>query len=652
MTAVAQLLDVLGALVNTASPPTLYDSNAGVLPKGYRFPQSSTAPIVLKARAEFFAGSTATLKLSWYSFAGSTTGNVTWSAEVAAVTPGDAVSVEAKGYATAQSATSAVNATAKGEQQTSITLVNLDSLAANDDLWIRISRTDASMAGDAVLFDAALVYDDGTTGGGGDVVGPAGVSSSYNLALFDGTTGKLLQDSGIAVTLVVRSPTGSTDNAVPRWDGIGGTTIQDSLVIVSDTGAVTGVTSLNGRTIANWVDGPASSTNGRVAVYNGTTGKLLQDGTKLEADLVTGPASSVGFNIARFAGTTGKVIADSGVDVTRVVTPLSTSTDNAIVRWDGITGNINVSIQTSAVVIDDSGNITGAGTLNTRTIANWVDGPASAISGQIATFNGTTGKLIQDSGLSASTVVQGPASAVDNNLASYNLTTGKFIKDSGVSAASVVVGPASAVSGNIVSYNGTTGKLVQDSGVSATAHAARHNVGGADTIFPGTWAAGDAAVWSGSAFVPKFNDVAEASANFSITAATQTFADVTGLTIALPRAGTYKLYASGLTTLTGTIGAGGSAYCFNYTGTVTRVAATGFVSASGTGLNCYLYIYQSANNAIATFTGSGTTASNQAWHLTGSITVSTTGTLSLRAARNGTPTATVLAGAALQVVEA
>jgi hypothetical protein len=54
MTAVAQLLDVLGALVNTASPPTLYDSNSGVLPKGYRFPQSSTQPIVLKARAEFW----------------------------------------------------------------------------------------------------------------------------------------------------------------------------------------------------------------------------------------------------------------------------------------------------------------------------------------------------------------------------------------------------------------------------------------------------------------------------------------------------------------------------------------------------------------------------------------------------------------------
>ncbi len=34
---------------------------------------------------------------------------------------------------------------------------------------------------------------------------------------------------------------GSTDNAVARWDGAGGNTLQDSVVIVSDTGAVTGV---------------------------------------------------------------------------------------------------------------------------------------------------------------------------------------------------------------------------------------------------------------------------------------------------------------------------------------------------------------------------------------------------------------------------
>lgn len=63
------------------------------------------------------------------------------------------------------------------------------------------------------------------------------------------------------------------------------------------------------------VVGPASSTSGRVAVYNGTTGKLLQNGTKLETDLVVGPASSTDNAIARFDSTTGKLIQNSGATV-------------------------------------------------------------------------------------------------------------------------------------------------------------------------------------------------------------------------------------------------------------------------------------------------------------------------------------------------
>lgn len=56
------------------------------------------------------------------------------------------------------------------------------------------------------------------------------------------------------------------------------------------------------------VVGPASATDGRVAVYDGATGKLLKNGTKLETDLVTGPSSSVDSELALFNSTTGKVI--------------------------------------------------------------------------------------------------------------------------------------------------------------------------------------------------------------------------------------------------------------------------------------------------------------------------------------------------------
>lgn len=43
----------------------------------------------------------------------------------------------------------------------------------------------------------------------------------------------------------IGGPTSSTDNAVVRWDGTSGATTQNSVVIVNDSGAVTGVTTLN-----------------------------------------------------------------------------------------------------------------------------------------------------------------------------------------------------------------------------------------------------------------------------------------------------------------------------------------------------------------------------------------------------------------------
>lgn len=61
------------------------------------------------------------------------------------------------------------------------------------------------------------------------------------------------------------------------------------------------------------VVGPAGAVTGRVATFNGATGKLIADGGKLASDLVTGPASSVATRVATFADTSGKVLSDSGV---------------------------------------------------------------------------------------------------------------------------------------------------------------------------------------------------------------------------------------------------------------------------------------------------------------------------------------------------
>ncbi len=57
----------------------------------------------------------------------------------------------------------------------------------------------------------------------------------------DQATGKILvTETAGGVT----GPVSSTDNALVRWDGTAGNTVQNSVVIVGDTGAVTGVTTL------------------------------------------------------------------------------------------------------------------------------------------------------------------------------------------------------------------------------------------------------------------------------------------------------------------------------------------------------------------------------------------------------------------------
>ncbi len=60
--------------------------------------------------------------------------------------------------------------------------------------------------------------------------------------------------------------------------------------------------------------------------------------------------------------------------------------------------------------------------------------------------------------------VVGPGSAVDENIVVFDGTTGKIIKDSGVNLSAIndaVEGPGSSIDGHIVAFDGTTGKLIK-----------------------------------------------------------------------------------------------------------------------------------------------------------------------------------------------
>ena len=130
-----------------------------------------------------------------------------------------------------------------------------------------VGLSDGSTSGSLV----ERVTDLEAAGGLGDVVGPAS-SVDDRLVTFDGVTGKLIQDSGVAIGAIAAAQS-TADAAIPKP---GGTTV-----------------------------------DGRVAVISGTSGAAIAEGSKLESDLVTGPASAVSGNIATFNGTTGKIVQDS-----------------------------------------------------------------------------------------------------------------------------------------------------------------------------------------------------------------------------------------------------------------------------------------------------------------------------------------------------
>ena len=106
-----------------------------------------------------------TLKLHWYADTASS-GDVVFESALAAITPDiDTQDVETKAFTTANTVTDThLGTTGQRLHQTSITISNLDSAAANDEMWLRIKRLPAdaadTMVGDALLVDAWLEYSD------------------------------------------------------------------------------------------------------------------------------------------------------------------------------------------------------------------------------------------------------------------------------------------------------------------------------------------------------------------------------------------------------------------------------------------------------------------------------------------------------------
>jgi hypothetical protein len=149
----------------------------------------------------------------------------------------------------------------------------------------------------------------------------------------------------------VTGPGSATDQAIARFNGTSGKIIQNSVLTLSSSGML------------NFVDDVRQTFNPGANNAGINVGSSTADPVSpLNGDVYYN--SSLGSFRCREAGAWINC-ASSG----DVVGPGS-ATDNALVRFDLTTGKL---IQNSTVIVGDTGNITGLGTLNTHTIPGGTD---------------------------------------------------------------------------------------------------------------------------------------------------------------------------------------------------------------------------------------------------------------------------------------
>ena len=325
----------------------------------------------------------------------------------------------------------------------------------------------------------ALEY--GAAVGVGDVVGPAS-SVSNEIALFDGTTGKAIKAA--TTTGVLKATSGVLSAAVAGTDYLapGGALGTPSSANLSNATnySVTNLANL-GTGIATAL-GQSVGTAGAPVLFNGALGTpssgTLTNVTGLPVStgvsgLGTGVATALGLTV----GTTGGVVTYDG----DLGTPSAATLTNAtgLPLSSGITGTLGVSNGGTGLTAIGTANQylkvnSGASALEFATLtAGDASGPGSATDNAIARFDGTTGKLIQNSTATLSDIGQAAFVGYARVTANTGAGTSGYLElqstDSGSGTKTLRIEPSAAATTSTQTYvfptdYGTNGQFLSTDG--------------------------------------------------------------------------------------------------------------------------------------------------------------------------------------------
>jgi hypothetical protein len=279
-----------------------------------------------------------------------------------------------------------------------------------------------NVAGTLKRWSGAAYVDAASGSGSGDVVGPAS-STMGNFALFGDTTGKLIADGGVPgdMAFIDDAPSDTTgyvrkDGAWAAesaggaaWGGITGTLsaqtdLQAALdakvattALAADSGAAlvgydnatSGLTATDVQAALDEVAagsggggsgdvvGPASATADAVALFDGTTGKLLKDGVTIaEIRRVAQNSQSAAYTLV--LSDAGKHILHPSADTTARTFTIPANSSVAFPVGTVVTFvNQNAGGVITIAITTDTMRLAGAGTTGSRTLA--ANGIATAI---------------------------------------------------------------------------------------------------------------------------------------------------------------------------------------------------------------------------------------------------------------------------------
>ena len=299
-----------------------------------------------------------------------------------------------------------------------------------------IGNTSGSNSGDQSKGTPAVTL--GTANGAGSA--PTFLASDAAIAIFDATapTTQAFADAAAvgAAAFAARRDHKHAMPAAPTLGGLGGVATSRTVnghALTADVAVTQGDVGLSAVTNNAQVKKAGSSTDGTIPKWSGTTGDAIVDGYTVESSLVGGAgalprADAVKNYVDGLLAANDAMIYKGTLGSGGTITALPT-TYNSGWTWRVITA------ATYAGVVAEVGDlfvaiVDRAGSGNTN--ADWsviqtnvdgaVSGPASAVADRFASFNGTSGKIIKDSGFSSASFV--PAAHTTGHIAKFVATCG------------------------------------------------------------------------------------------------------------------------------------------------------------------------------------------------------------------------------------